>query len=156
MEEYTNKSIQASVVSDFIRSVYSYMFIALSISGLIAYAIGSNKDLFDKLFITADGSISILFYVLLFAPIVISMIIQWGFKRLSMEALLALFVLYSASMGSTLSLIFMQYSQKDIAFTFFCYIRGLRWNGHSWLYYKNRLVQIWEFTIHGVDRNDPC
>jgi FtsH-binding integral membrane protein len=36
-----------------------------------------------------------------------------------MEALLALFVLYSASMGSTLSLIFMQYSQKDIAFTFF-------------------------------------
>ena len=119
MEEYTNKSIQASVVSDFIRSVYSYMFIALSISGLIAYAIGSNKDLFDKLFITADGSLSILFYVLLFAPIVISMIIQWGFKRLSMEVLLALFVLYSASMGSTLSLIFMQFSQKDIAFTFF-------------------------------------
>jgi len=155
MEEYTNKSIQASVVSDFIRSVYSYMFIALSISGLIAYAIGSNKDLFDKLFITADGSISILFYVLLFAPIVISMIIQWGFKRLSMEALLALFVLYF-KYGKYTKFNFHAIFTERHCVHIFCYIRGLRWNGHSWLYHKNRLVQIWEFTIHGVDRNDPC
>jgi FtsH-binding integral membrane protein len=56
---------------------------------------------------------------MLFAPLVISMVIQWGFKRLSMPILLALFVAYSASMGSTLSVIFLAYSTQAITFTFF-------------------------------------
>ena len=119
MNEYTNNSYEASIASNFIRSVYSYMFIAMAISGVIAYAVGTNKALFDQLFMTSDGSTSPVFYVMLFAPIVISMVIQWGFQRLSMPILLALFVAYSASMGSTLSIIFFAYSTQAIAFTFF-------------------------------------
>jgi FtsH-binding integral membrane protein len=119
MNEYTNNSYEASIASNFIRSVYSYMFIAMAISGVIAYAVGTNKALFDQLFMTSDGGTSPVFYVMLFAPIVISMVIQWGFQRLSMPILLALFVAYSASMGSTLSIIFFAYSTQAIAFTFF-------------------------------------
>ena len=119
MNEYTNNSYEASIASNFIRSVYSYMFIAMAISGVIAYAVGTNKALFDQLFMTSDGSTSPVFYVMLFAPIVISMVIQWGFQRLSMPIMLALFVAYSASMGSTLSIIFFAYSTQAIAFTFF-------------------------------------
>lgn len=119
MNDYSNNTYEASIASNFIRSVYSYMFIAMAISGVIAYAVGTNKSLFDELFMTNDGSTSPVFYVMLFAPIVISMVIQWGFQRLSMPILLALFVAYSASMGSTLSIIFFAYSPQAIAFTFF-------------------------------------
>jgi FtsH-binding integral membrane protein len=119
MTDYSNNTYEASIASNFIRSVYSYMFIAMAVSGVIAYAVGTNKVLFDQLFMTSDGKTSILFYVLLFAPLVISMVIQWGFQRLSMTILLALFVAYSASMGSTLSVIFLAYSTQAIAFTFF-------------------------------------
>ena len=119
MNDYSNNTYEASIASNFIRSVYSYMFIAMAISGVIAYAVGTNKALFDQLFMTSDGSTSPVFYVMLFAPIVISMVIQWGFQRLSMPILLALFVAYSASMGSTLSIIFFAYSTQAIAFTFF-------------------------------------
>lgn len=119
MNDYSNNTYEASIASNFIRSVYSYMFIAMAISGVIAYAVGTNKALFDQLFMTSDGGTSPVFYVMLFAPIVISMVIQWGFQRLSMPILLALFVAYSASMGSTLSIIFFAYSTQAIAFTFF-------------------------------------
>lgn len=119
MNDYSNNTYEASIASNFIRSVYSYMFIAMAISGVIAYAVGTNKALFDQLFMTSDGGTSPVFYVMLFAPIVISMVIQWGLQRLSMPILLALFVAYSASMGSTLSIIFFAYSTQAIAFTFF-------------------------------------
>ena len=119
MTDYSNNTYEASIASNFIRSVYSYMFIAMAISGVIAYAVGTNKALFDQLFMTSDGGTSPVFYVMLFAPIVISMVIQWGFQRLSMPILLALFVAYSSSMGSTLSIIFFAYSTQAIAFTFF-------------------------------------
>jgi len=119
MNDYSNNTYEASIASNFIRSVYSYMFIAMAISGVIAYAVGTNKALFDQLFMTSDGGTSPVFYVMLFAPIVISMVMQWGFQRLSMPILLALFVAYSASMGSTLSIIFFAYSTQAIAFTFF-------------------------------------
>jgi len=74
MNDYSNNTYEASIASNFIRSVYSYMFIAMAISGVIAYAVGTNKALFDQLFMTSDGGTSPVFYVMLFAPIVISKI----------------------------------------------------------------------------------
>ena len=119
MQEYSNNSYQASVASNFIRSVYTYMFLALAISGVIAYAIGSNPDTFNRLFVTSTGEISIMFWVLIFLPLILTFVIQWGFQRLSQQVLLLLFVLYSAAMGCTLSSIFLVYEMGAIAFTFF-------------------------------------
>jgi FtsH-binding integral membrane protein len=119
MQEYSNNSYQATVASNFIRSVYTYMFIALAISGAIAYAIGSNPDTFKRLFVTSTGEISFMFWGLVFLPLILSFVIQWGFQRLSQQVLLLLFVLYSAAMGCTLSSIFLVYEMGAIAFTFF-------------------------------------
>ncbi|MFM7388243.1 MAG: Bax inhibitor-1 family protein, partial [Bacteroidota bacterium] len=109
MQEYSNNSYQASVASNFIRSVYTYMFLALAISGVIAYAIGSNPDTFKQLFFTSTGEISFMFWGLVFLPLILSFVIQWGFQRLSQQVLLLLFVLYSVAMGCTLSSIFLVY-----------------------------------------------
>jgi FtsH-binding integral membrane protein len=95
------------------------MFLALAISGVIAYAIGSNPDTFKRLFVTSTGEISFMFWGLVFLPLILSFVIQWGFQRLSQQVLLLLFVLYSAAMGCTLSSIFLVYEMGAIAFTFF-------------------------------------
>jgi FtsH-binding integral membrane protein len=115
---------------EFFRSVYSYMFGALGISGLIAYVVGTGQQVvlengqklplfYVEYFLSATGSISPLFYVVMFAPLALGLIMQWGYRSLSMGVLLALFIAYSATMGLTLSTVFLVYSGAAIASTFF-------------------------------------
>lgn len=65
---YTNSgSVSQDYARDFIKSVYNYMFAALTISGVISYFIGTNPALLASLFMTASGGVSIFFYVILFS-----------------------------------------------------------------------------------------
>lgn len=119
MSDYNNNYYAADATRVFFRSVYTYMFGALAISGILAYMVGTNLDYFSKLFITADGQISFTFYVVIFSPILISLAIQWGVERFSMGVLTLLFIAYSALMGLSLSTIFIAYPMGDIVRTFF-------------------------------------
>jgi FtsH-binding integral membrane protein len=112
-------SLSADLARDFFRNVYTYMFGALGISGILAYTVGTNTDYFTTLFISAEGGISPIFWVIAFAPLGIGLLIQWGYNRLSMSVLLALFILYSGLMGLSLSTIFLVYNIASIASTFF-------------------------------------
>ena len=112
-------SLSADLARDFFRNVYTYMFGALGISGILAYTVGTNTDYFTTLFISAEGGISPIFWVIAFAPVGIGLLIQWGYNRLSMGVLLALFILYSGLMGLSLSTIFLVYNIASIASTFF-------------------------------------
>ena len=103
----------------FFRSVYYYMFAALGISGIIAYKVGNDPNLFSEYFINGTGGLSASFYVVLFAPVGLSFLIQWGYTRLSMFALTLLIILYSGLMGLMLSSIFHVYDLRAIANTFF-------------------------------------
>jgi len=112
------KNSSASVKM-FFRSVYTYMFAALGISGLIAFRVGNDPALFTDYFISSTGGFNPLFYVVMFAPLGLSFVIQWGYDRLSMLSLTLLFVLYSGLMGLMLSSIFLVYDMQSIANTFF-------------------------------------
>jgi FtsH-binding integral membrane protein len=112
-------SLSADLARDFFRNVYTYMFGALGISGILAYTVGTNTDYFTTLFISAEGGISPIFWVIAFAPLGIGLLIQWGYNRLSMSVLLALFILYSGLMGLSLSTIFLVYNIASIVSTFF-------------------------------------
>ncbi len=112
-ETYTQEATRV-----FFRNVYSYMFGALSISGLIAYMAG-NKEFIGTYFINADRGISPLFYIVVFAPVGLGLLIQMAYNKLSMTALLALFVAYAGLMGLSLSTIFLIYDISAIAMTFF-------------------------------------
>jgi FtsH-binding integral membrane protein len=102
---------------EFFRNVYSYMFGALGISGLIAYTCGT-PEFFAQYFLNATG-VSPILWVVVFSPVVLGLVIQWGYQRLSMGLLLALFIAYSALMGLSLSTIFLVYKLSAIAMTFF-------------------------------------
>ena len=118
---FENSQVQNSSesVKTFFRSVYTYMFAALGISGLIAFRVGNDPELFISYFISANGGFNPLFYVVMFAPIGLTFVIQWGYDKLSMLSLTLLFVLYSGLMGLMLSSIFLVYDIQSIANTFF-------------------------------------
>ncbi|MDB3905449.1 Bax inhibitor-1/YccA family protein [Crocinitomicaceae bacterium] len=118
---FENSQVQNSSesVKTFFRSVYTYMFAALAISGLIAFRLGNDPELFISYFISATGGFNPLFYVVMFAPIGLTFVIQWGYNKLSMLSLTMLFVLYSGLMGLMLSSIFLVYDIQSIANTFF-------------------------------------
>ena len=118
---FENSQVQNSSesVKTFFRSVYTYMFAALAISGLIAFRVGNDPELFISYFISATGGFNPLFYVVMFAPIGLTFVIQWGYNKLSILSLTLLFVLYSSLMGLMLSSIFLVYYIQSIANTFF-------------------------------------
>ena len=120
MNDYLNndQSVSSDVARDFIRSVYTYMFAALSISGIIAYYVGTNPALIATLFLTETG-VSPLFYVVMFSPIVVVLAMSLGLERMSMKTTLLLFIVYSILMGLSLSFVFLQFSMGSIALTFF-------------------------------------
>ena len=113
-----NNSYSAEISRVFFRNVYTYMFGALGISGILAYMVGTDESTFKTIFISGD-SISPIFWVVAFAPVGIGLLIQWAYQRLSMVFLLALFIVYSGLMGLSLSSIFMVYNMGAIASTFF-------------------------------------
>jgi len=113
-----NNSYSAEISRVFFRNVYTYMFGALGISGIIAYMVGTDQSTFKSIFISGN-SISPIFWVVAFAPVGIGLLIQWAYQRLSMGFLLALFIVYSGLMGLSLSSIFVVYDMGAIASTFF-------------------------------------
>ena len=115
-----NNSYSAELSRVFFRNVYTYMFGALGISGILAYMVGTNELMFAQLFLNAEGTgLSPVFWIIAFAPVGIGLLIQWAYERLSMGFLLALFIVYSGLMGLSLSSIFMVYNMGAIASTFF-------------------------------------
>lgn len=119
MFDFNSGSYSKEISRDFFKSVYTYMFAALSISGIIAYLAGT-PEIFVEYFINADKTgMSPLFYVVAFAPVGLALLIQMAYQRLSYGTLLLLFIVYSALMGLSLSSIMLVYSGTQIATTFF-------------------------------------
>lgn len=100
------------MTKEFFASVYTYMFVALGISGFAAYFAGNSQAYFEML-ITPSG-LSPLFYVIAFAPIGLVLWMQVRMAKMSLSTLLALFVGFSVLMGLSLSTIFWVYSLGTI------------------------------------------
>jgi len=123
MEEYldaqSEKVNSQASVKEFFTGVYTFMFMALFISGAVSYYMASS-GLFSEWFINYETqSISPIFYVVMFAPLGLVLLIQAKYRSFSIGTLVALFILYSALVGASLSSIFFVYSMGDIASTFF-------------------------------------
>ena len=113
-----NNALTAAASRAFFRSVYSYMFGALGISGIIAFTAG-NENFINAYFKTQEGGIAPLFWVVVFAPVGLGLLIQMAYNKLSLAVLTLLFIAYSALMGLGLSTIFLVYKIGAIYSTFF-------------------------------------
>lgn len=107
-----------AVSKTFIANVFAYMGGALAITALIAYYFGMSSGLITYLINMETGRPTTLGWVVTFAPIGFVLLMSFGFNRLSSGALMALFLVYSAVMGLSLSFIFLIYTSASIYTTF--------------------------------------
>lgn len=114
---YLNQSGTRAVAKSFMANVFLLMTFALVVSGIVAYLFSNNDALLHTLY-TPTG-LSPLGYIVMFAPLGFTLVMQFGFNRLSALALGVLFALLAVVMGMSLSFIFLFYTSSSIAICFF-------------------------------------
>ena len=116
-QEYTGQS--RSVSSAFINGVFTYMFGALAITGIVSYLFGTNPALMEYLVNYETGGLTGLGWIVMFSPLVFVFAINLGMERFSSATLLLMFIAFSALMGMSLGFIFLVYTAASIFTTFF-------------------------------------
>jgi FtsH-binding integral membrane protein len=105
--------------------VFNWMASGLLLTGVVAYGI-AHTDAINYLYPmvqNAQGFLvhrpSGLAYVLMFAPLAFVMVLSFGVNRLSRTAAQALFWVFAAVMGASLTNIFLVFTQTSIVEVFF-------------------------------------
>jgi hypothetical protein len=146
MESISAKQTQVQVrVNDFIRSVYNWMAIGLALTGFIAYYVANTPALLNLIL----GN-QILFFGLIIAELALVFTISARVNRMKASTATALFVLYSALNGATLSFIFIIYTRSSIASTFFvCAATFIACSIYGWTT-KRDLTSMGGFLMMGL------
>ncbi|SDH57129.1 hypothetical protein SAMN05421827_12945 [Pedobacter terrae] len=123
--QYQDNSVfvqERSVSKKFFANVFLWMFVALSLSTIAAYLFGTNEQLMQYLLninpATGKVSMSIFGYIAMFAPLGLVLLMGLGLSRLSLPALIGVFVLYSVLTGVSLSFILLTYTSGSIVSCF--------------------------------------
>lgn len=95
------------------RKMYTWMTLALVITGLTAYGVSQSLGLLQMIY-----SSKITFFGLILVELGLVMYTTARIHRLSLSTATALFILYSVLNGATLSAIFMAFSIRSIGTTF--------------------------------------
>jgi len=93
--------------------VYNYMASGVALTGIVAYGVASSPDLMQAIFGTP------LAWVVMLAPLAFVLVLSFGINRLSLFATQAVFWVFAAAMGLSLSTIFVVYTGESIARVFF-------------------------------------
>ncbi|HTB06346.1 MAG TPA: Bax inhibitor-1/YccA family protein [Bacteroidia bacterium] len=116
--EVHSSSVSSEVASKtFMSRVFSWMFIGLAITGFMGY-IFSATGLSTVIF--SAGHPTPVFYICMFAPFALVLLMGMGMNRLSYPAMVGVFVLYSALTGMGLmSAMFIIYQASSVYSVFF-------------------------------------
>lgn len=101
-------------VNSFIRSVYNWMAVGLGLTGLVALYVGNSQSMVELIF----GN-SLLFFGLIAAELGMVFYLSARVQKMQASTATALFLIYSALNGVTLSFIFIAYTPASITSTFF-------------------------------------
>lgn len=101
-----------SLSKTFMAKVFTWMFVALSVSAFMAYLFANNLQLMSLL-VTETG-LSMLGYIVMFAPLGFVLLMSFGYNRLSAPALTAIFLLYAAINGISFSFILLAYTVGSV------------------------------------------
>lgn len=109
----------ASTTRAFLTRVFTYMSLALVLSGTAAYVVGTSPALLSYLIDFNTGKQTILGWVVLLGPLALVFAMGGLMQRLSSTAMLGIFVLYSLMTGASISFIFLVYTMSSIGSIFF-------------------------------------
>ena len=102
------------IINEFVRSVYNWMAIGLALTGFVAFYVSNNESMMRLIF----GN-QIIFFGLIIGELALVFTISARVQKIKASTATALFVLYAALNGVTLSVIFLIYTRTSITSTFF-------------------------------------
>ncbi|MGD8292681.1 MAG: Bax inhibitor-1/YccA family protein [Desulfobacterales bacterium] len=139
-------------VNDFVRSVYNWMAIGLALTGFIAYFVANNASLLGLLFQVVGNQLrpTMLFYGLIIGELALVFILSARVQKMQASTATAMFVLYAALNGATLSMIFLAYTSTSIVSTFFiCAATFVACSIYGWIT-KRDLTSLGGFLFMGL------
>jgi len=102
------------IVNEFIRSVYNWMAIGLGLTGFIAFYVSNSPSMIKLIY----GN-QVLFFGLIIGELGLVFYLSARVQKIQASTATALFILYAALNGATLSFIFLIYTSSSITSTFF-------------------------------------
>ncbi len=102
------------IINEFVRSVYNWMAIGLALTGFVAFYVANSESMMRLIF----GN-QIIFFGLIIGELALVFTISARVQKIKASTATALFVLYAALNGVTLSVIFLIYTRTSITSTFF-------------------------------------
>ena len=134
-------AVDAGLRAHMIR-VYNYMAVGVAVTGLVAYF---TNQYFGQALLGSP-----IIYVLIFAPLVLVFFLSWRIDSLSAPTARALFFVYAALLGASLSVIFTVYTDNSITRVFF--VSAAAFGGLSlWGYTTQRdLTGMGSFLMMGL------
>ncbi|MEA3415202.1 MAG: Bax inhibitor-1/YccA family protein [Thermodesulfobacteriota bacterium] len=102
------------IVNEFIRSVYNWMAIGLGLTGFIAFYVSNSPSMIKLIY----GN-QVLFFGLIIGELGLVFYLSARVQKIQASTATALFILYAALNGATLSFIFLVYTSSSITSTFF-------------------------------------
>ena len=96
------------------RKVYTWMALALAITGVTAYGVATSPNILQLIF----GN-TLVFWGLIIGEFALVLILSATLHKLSLTTATLLFILYSVINGATLSSILLVYTMSSVAKTFF-------------------------------------
>jgi uncharacterized protein len=97
----------------FMLRVYNYMAAALVFTGIVSYGVSNSPEMLQVIYGTP------LFYVVVFAPLGISLFLGVRLERMSITTAQTLYWIFAALIGLSLSSIFIVYTAESIVRVFF-------------------------------------
>ena len=110
----TDRTQTQVIVNEFIRSVYNWMAIGLGLTGFIAFYVSNSPSLTKLIYEN-----QILFFGLIIGELALVFYLSSRVEKIQASTATALFILYAALNGATLSFIFLIYTSSSITSTFF-------------------------------------
>lgn len=110
---YVSPDVRDVRVTAFLSKVYGWMFLGLLITAGTALAVASSPVLIETLILNR-----ILFWILLLAPLGLVFYLSARVDKIAPATAAGLFMLYSALVGITTSVIFLVYTATSIVSTF--------------------------------------
>ncbi len=115
MQSIPIQKVQADVrVNEFIRSVYNWMAVGLSLTGFVAFYVSNNEFLLRLIF----GN-QLIFFGLIIGELVLVFTLSARIQKMQVSTATGVFMLYAALNGVTLASIFLIYTRSSITSTFF-------------------------------------
>lgn len=113
-EEENNVFGNVIEMSSLMSKVFMWLFVAIGISGITAFAVSTSETLLNMVF----GNIAV-FFILAIAELILVIVLSRTIQKISYITAIIGFIAYSIINGLTLSVVFLAYELGSIALVFF-------------------------------------